>query len=73
MNDLTDSAAQNSATLLVVDDNPATRDIPVIAVTSCLAAHPEQETLAAGCAGFIAKPCHYAELVPAVAAVLRGP
>lgn len=48
----------------------ATRDIPVIAVTSYLAEHPEQEARAAGCAGFIAKPYHHAELRAAVEAAL---
>lgn len=48
----------------------ATRDIPVIAVTAYLAEHSEKEVHAAGCAGFIAKPYHHAELLAAVKAAL---
>ena len=58
-----------TATRLLKQD-AATRDIPVIAVTSYLAEHPEQDTRAAGCAGFIAKPYHHAELLAAVKAAL---
>lgn len=58
-----------TATRLLKQD-AATRDIPVLAVTSYLAEHPEQETRAAGCAGFIAKPYHHAELLAAVEAAL---
>lgn len=50
----------------------ATRDIPVIAVTAYLAEHSEEEVRAAGCAGFIAKPYHHAELLAAVKAALGG-
>ncbi len=48
----------------------ATRAIPVIAVTAYLAEHPEQETLAAGCAAIIAKPYHYKDFLAAIGAVL---
>lgn len=48
----------------------ATRDIPVIAVTAYLAEYSEKEVHAAGCAGFIAKPYHHAELLAAVKAAL---
>jgi len=50
----------------------ATKDIPVIAVTSYLAEYSEHEARAAGCAGFIAKPYHHAELRAAVEAALGG-
>lgn len=50
----------------------ATSAIPVIAVTSYLAEYPEREARAAGCAGFIAKPYHHAELRVAVEAALKG-
>lgn len=52
--------------------DPATRAIPVIAVTAYLAANPEREVRAAGCAGFIAKPYHHAELRAVVEAALEG-
>lgn len=47
-----------------------TRHIPVIAVTSYLSEHPHQEATSAGCAGYIAKPYHYKELLKAVLEVL---
>lgn len=50
--------------------NTATRDIPVIAVTSYLAEHPHPEARAAGCIGIIAKPYHYRELLAAVEAAV---
>lgn len=50
----------------------ATSAIPVIAVSSYLAEHPERESRDAGCAGFIAKPYHHAELRVAVEAALKG-
>jgi two-component system cell cycle response regulator DivK len=58
-----------TATRLLKQD-AATRGIPVIAVTSYLTEFPERETRAAGCAGFIAKPYHHAELLAAVEAAL---
>lgn len=50
----------------------ATSAIPVIAVTSYLMEYPEREVRAAGCAGFIAKPYHHAELRTVVEAALKG-
>lgn len=50
----------------------ATRVIPVVAVTAYLAGHPEHEARAAGCAGFIAKPYHHAELRAVVDVALQG-
>ena len=47
-----------------------TRSIPVIAVTAYLAEFSERDVRAAGCAGFIAKPYHHAELLAAVKAAL---
>lgn len=51
-------------------DDPATRDIPVVVQTSFVSEHPEREILAAGAAGFIAKPYHYKEFLSAVQAAL---
>ena len=51
--------------------NDATSAIPVIAVTSYLDAQPTNEALAAGCAGFIAKPYHYTELIEYVALLIK--
>ncbi|MFH1044980.1 MAG: response regulator [Pseudomonadota bacterium] len=51
----------------------ATRAIPVIAVTSFLSEYSEREALEAGCAGFIAKPYHYADLIDLVRALLARP
>jgi two-component system cell cycle response regulator DivK len=48
----------------------ATRDIPVIAVTAYVAAHPERDILATGCAAIIAKPYHYKDFLAAIGAVL---
>jgi len=50
----------------------ATRAIPVIAVTAYLATNPEREARAAGCAGYIAKPYHHAELRAVVEAALEA-
>jgi CheY-like chemotaxis protein len=37
-------------------DDPATRDIPVVALTASAMRHDESRALAAGCDGFLAKP-----------------
>lgn len=50
----------------------ATSAIPVLAVTAYLAEYSERDIRAAGCAGFIAKPYHHAELRTAVEAALKG-
>lgn len=52
--------------------DPRTRHIPVIAVTSYVADASEPEARAAGCAGFIAKPYHHADLLAALEAALRS-
>lgn len=48
-----------------------TRAIPVIAMTSFLNIDSERDARAAGCAGFIAKPFHYADLLAALTAALK--
>ena len=68
--DLPDMSGLDATRQLKAD--AATRAIPVIAVTAYLAEFPEQEARAAGCAGFLAKPYHHAELRAAVAAALGG-
>jgi two-component system cell cycle response regulator DivK len=47
-----------------------THEIPVIAVSSYLSEYSDAETRAAGCAAFIAKPYHHAELLAAFKALL---
>lgn len=55
----------------LLKQDPRTRDIPIIAVTSFVANVSEPEARAAGCAGFIAKPYHHADLLAALDAALR--
>lgn len=56
------------ATALLKND-PATRRIPVIALTA-LAMHGDEERIrAAGCDGYIAKPMRYTEFLTAIAAM----
>ncbi|TAJ95059.1 MAG: response regulator [Gammaproteobacteria bacterium] len=51
-------------------EDPATRGIPVIAVTSYMPEHPQTEILAVGCAAVIAKPYHYKEFLDIIGALL---
>lgn len=51
-------------------DNPATRAIPVIALTSYSTEYPDRVTYASGANGFIAKPYHYKELLEVIKAAL---
>ena len=53
--------------------DPATREIPVIALTALAMKGDEERILAAGCDGYIAKPMPYREFLAAVAARLSGP
>ena len=55
------------ATALLKAD-PATRDIPVIALTALAMKGDEERIRAAGCEGYIAKPMRYQEFLAAVAA-----
>ena len=62
------------ATVLLKSD-PATRDIPVVALTALAMKGDEERIRAAGCDGYIAKPLRYQELYAAVDVLLsrRGP
>lgn len=52
--------------------DPATRGIPIIALTAFAMKGDEQKMLAAGCDGYIAKPLRYHEFLAQISAVL-GP
>ncbi len=51
-------------------ENPATRDIPVVAVTSYAMKGDREKALAAGCVGYITKPIDKAMFIQEVAAHL---
>lgn len=53
-------------------EDPATRDIPVLAVTSYAMKGDREKALAAGCAGYITKPIDKTILLKEVAANLGG-
>ena len=57
------------ATALLKQD-PATRRIPVIALTALAMKGDEERIRAAGCSGYIAKPLRYKEFLGAIAAQL---
>ena len=57
-----------ATTLLKAD--PATRAIPVIALTALAMKGDEERIRAAGCDGYIAKPMRYQEFLAAIAAQL---
>lgn len=50
--------------------DPATRAIPIIAMTAFAMKGDEEKMLAAGCDGYLAKPIHYKELAAAADAKL---
>lgn len=52
--------------------NPATRHIPVLALTAHAFDDARQEAKAAGCDGFVSKPCLPDDLVAKVRATLDG-
>jgi two-component system cell cycle response regulator DivK len=60
------------ATVLLKQDE-ATRDIPVIALTALAMKGDEERIRAAGCDGYIAKPMGYQEFLATVAAQLAIP
>ncbi len=53
-------------------EEPTTRDIPVVAVTSYAMKGDREKALAAGCAGYITKPIDKDTFVREVATVLGG-
>jgi two-component system cell cycle response regulator DivK len=53
--------------------DPATRDIPVIALTALAMKGDEERIRAAGCDGYIAKPLDYKEFLATIKAQLRPP
>jgi len=53
--------------------NPATRDIPVLALTAHAFEDARQQAEAVGCEGFITKPCLPDDLVTRVRAALGAP
>lgn len=57
----------------ILKDDPATRAIPVIAMTAFAMKGDEEKMLAAGCDGYLAKPIHYKELLAMLAARLGAP
>ncbi len=52
--------------------DPATRAIPIVALTAFAMRGDEQKMLAAGCDGYIAKPIRYREFLERITAVLRA-
>ncbi|MBA3396061.1 MAG: response regulator [Deltaproteobacteria bacterium] len=61
-----------AATKLLKED-PATRAIPVIALTALAMKGDEERIRAAGCDGYIAKPMRYKEFLAAIAEQLTRP
>lgn len=53
--------------------NPATKHIPVLALTAHAFEDAKREAKAAGCDGFVTKPCLPDDLVAKVRSVLEGP
>jgi two-component system cell cycle response regulator DivK len=54
-------------------DDPRTRAIPVVALTASAMQGDEAKMRAAGCAGYIAKPVNYQELLAAIDGALAHP
>jgi two-component system, cell cycle response regulator DivK len=52
--------------------NPATKQIPILALTAHAFEDAKKEAKAAGCDGFVTKPCLPDDLVAKVRAVLQG-
>ena len=57
----------------ILKDDPATRRIPVVALTALAMKGDEERIRAAGCDGYIAKPMRYKEFLDTVAAQLARP
>ena len=56
-----------------IRENPATRDIPILAATAKAMEGDKEKCLAAGCDDYIAKPFTHRELAAAIEAVLKHP
>ena len=56
-----------------IRENPATRDIPILAATAKALDGDKEKCLAAGCDDYIAKPFTHRELGAAIEAVLKHP
>lgn len=56
----------------VLKDDPATRDIAVVALTAFAMRGDEERILAAGCDGYIAKPFAYKDFLAKIASLLDG-
>jgi two-component system, cell cycle response regulator DivK len=56
-----------------IRENPATRDIPILAATAKALEGDKEKCLAAGCDGYIAKAFTHRELGAAIEAVLKHP
>jgi two-component system, cell cycle response regulator DivK len=56
----------------LLKQEPATRPIPVIAVTALAMKGDEERIRAAGCDGYLTKPLRYRELWDAITALLAG-
>ena len=54
-----------------IRENPATRDIPILAATAKAMPGDKEKCLAAGCDGYIAKPFGHRELEGAIAGVFK--
>ena len=52
-------------------ENPATRDIPILAATAKAMDGDQEKCLAAGCDGYIAKPFTHTELGTAIGGLLK--
>ena len=52
--------------------NPATRDVPILAVTALAMRGDKERILAAGCDGYAAKPIAYREFLEQVDGLLTG-
>lgn len=52
--------------------DPATRGIPILALTACAMKGDQERMLAAGCDGYVAKPLDANELGRRIEALLRG-
>jgi len=59
--------------LAVLQQDEATRRIPVVALTALAMKGDEERIRAAGCAGYIAKPIRYQEFLATIAAQLAEP